>query len=117
MFNKRSFYLIVLSIINLIAQIFIFLLHQGKLNIIGIEAIKELNFNILIPSIFLVIVALINFKIKYKLLQFLGLLSLSIVIYIISVHTGAREAVSFLEHWQYCISMLTSIAIITVATK
>lgn len=115
MFTKKQISIAVLSVINLISQIFIYLLHQDKLNTVGIEAIKELEFYMLIPAILLVILSLIKLKTSRKFIQFFGLVSLSVVIYIMSAHTGNREAISLLTYPQYLTGLFSSIAIIVVS--
>jgi len=68
----------------------------------------------LIPSVSLVILSLVKFKTRDKFIQFFGLVSLAMVIYIMSAHTGSREAVSLLSHPQYLVSLFSSIAIIVI---
>jgi len=112
--TKKQIFILALSIVNLVSQIFIFLLHQGKLDTIGIESIQELGFYVLIPAALLAVAALTKFEWTPKLLHFFGLLSLSTVILVMAIHIGVRDAVSFFEHPQYLISIFTSIAVITL---
>ena len=106
----KKIFLTSLAVTNLISQIFVFLLHQDKAA--GIEAIRELNFYLLIPAILIVGITFIKHKISHKLLHFMGLLSLSIVIYVMAVHSGVREAVSLFQHPQYLLSLICSIGVI-----
>jgi amino acid permease len=106
----RKILLIASALINLISQVFIFLLHQDKS--VGIEAIRELSFYILIPALLLAVVAFLNNTIAKHLLKYAGLLSLSIIIYVMAVHTGTREAASLFDHPQYLFGLISSIGVI-----
>ncbi len=114
--NKKKIVLLVFALINLVAQIYIYLLHQDKLGVLGIEAIKELEYYILIPGGLLVLLSIATFFIKRNipnsLFRFTGILSLTLVIYIMSAHTGVRSGVSLSDHPQYIISAIASAWII-----
>lgn len=109
--NKKIL-LILSAVINLLCQISIFILHQNKS--VGIEAIRELGLYILAPAVVITGVAFIKHTAVQPIIKFMGLLSLSIVIYIMSVHSGVREAVTLFEHPQYLLSMIGSIGIIVL---
>jgi len=109
---KKKLILPIIAIINLISVILIYMFHHDMLDSGGIEAIRQLELLIFIPSVILLITSSINFKYNVKFIQFFGLLSLSITIYIMSVHSGARTGVSIFEHPQYIFSILSSIALI-----
>jgi hypothetical protein len=106
----RKILLIASALVNLISQVFIFMLHQDKS--VGIEAIRELSFYILIPALLLAGLAFLNNTMVKHLLKYTGLLSLSIVTYIMSVHTGTREAASLFDHPQYLFGLISSIGVI-----
>jgi len=114
--NKKKILLLIFTLVNFVAQIYIYLLHQDKLGVLGIEAIKELDYYILFPGGLLVLFSIATFFIKRnipnRIFRFTGILSLILVIYIMSAHTGVRSAVSLADHPQYVISAIASACII-----
>lgn len=109
---KIRILLLVFAIVNLVAQIFIYTLHKDMS--LGIEAIRSLGLYILAPAVLIFLLVFVNNKISYKILQFGSLLSISLVVYIMSVHSGVRESVSLFQHPQYLISLIFSIGIATL---
>ena len=103
-----------LALLNLAGYVFVYLLHAGRLGTTGIEGIAESSATYLLAPILLVPLAFARGGWARSSRVFFALLSLSLVIYAMSAHTGSREAVSVLQHPQYLISLLGSIGILTL---
>lgn len=99
---------------NIVSLFMIFILHQGKSGAQGVEAIKDLSFYIFIPSIVLLFSIFINYPNRKEWLHFMGLLSLSLILYITATHSGARDGVSIFDHPIYVVNLLSAIGMIAL---
>lgn len=103
-----------LAIVNFVAFVYMYFLHQNKLGIQGLECIKELGISILFVPFLLIIALIFKFKIRPMLISFFSILSLVSMVYLMAAHSGDRSAVSLFQHPAYLIAVITSAAIISL---
>ncbi len=112
--NNKTIAIFVVAVVNLIAQIYIYLLHAGNLDTTGIEAVKELTFTPIILSVLIFPGLFFKQPFKKLLINFFALSGFALTIIIAATHSGARSAVSLLDRPQYIVGILALAAIISL---
>ncbi|MBI4235685.1 hypothetical protein HY604_05300 [Candidatus Peregrinibacteria bacterium] len=102
-----------LALMNLIAQVYIYLLHADYLDTIGIEAVKELSVTPIVLGVLIMGAILFTYPFRRFFISFFSFSSLSLTLYIAATHSGDRSGVSLLDRPQYVVAILALAALIS----